>query len=77
MKEIKGRCEQQMGQYGRSLVLACVEQDVTAVNKVADYRKSQPQITARCLSQMRSYGFSLVAPCIEQDIEADRKLSQY
>jgi hypothetical protein len=50
---------------------------VAAVNKVADYQKSQPQITARCMSQMRKYGFSLVAACIEQDIEADRKLGQY
>ena len=77
MKEIKDRCERQMAQYGRSLVLACVEQDVAALQKIADYTKSHPSIATRCLSQMRQYGLSLVLACIEQDVDADRKLDQY
>ena len=76
-KEIKDRCERQMGQYGRSLVLACVEQDIEAVGKISDYQKSHPRFASRCLKQMRSYGFSLVAACIDQDVEADRALSKY
>lgn len=75
--EIKERCERQMGQYGRTLVLSCVEQDIAAVNKVAGYQRTHEKITARCLNQMRQYGFVLVASCIEQDIQADRKLQGY
>jgi hypothetical protein len=74
--EIKARCESQMGEYGRSLVLSCVKQDIEAVSKIVAYQNTHSAIASRCLSQMREYGFSLVASCIDQDVKADRELGQ-
>lgn len=75
--EIKARCEKQMGQYGRALVLSCMNQDKEAVTKIAKYQESHPEITARCLSQMREYGFALVASCIEQDLASQREIDDW
>ncbi len=76
-REIKARCESQMGEYGRSLVLFCMEEDSAAVSKIVEYQKKHPEIVNRCLSQMRKYGFSLVAFCIEEDLIAQKSIDQW
>ena len=76
-KEIIDRCRSQMGQYGASMVKACVDQDIEAVNAIAKYPDKYKQIVARCMNQMRQYGFSMVKACADQDIEAEKALSNY
>ncbi|WP_157353554.1 hypothetical protein [Aromatoleum toluclasticum] len=76
-QEIIDRCRSQMGKYGASMVKACVDQDIEAVNAIAKYPDKYNKIVARCMSQMRQYGFSMVKACADQDIEAETALSNY
>ena len=76
-QEIIKRCKSQMGEYGASMVKACVDQDIEAViaiNKLPDEYNS---IVGRCMEQMREYGFSMVKACADQDIEAEKALNNY
>lgn len=75
--EIINRCRKMMGEYGASLVKACVDQDIEAVNSLVKYPEKYRPIIARCMRQMRSYGFSLVKACADQDIEAEEALKKY
>jgi hypothetical protein len=76
-KEIIDRCRSQMDQYGASMVKACVDQDIEAVNAIAKYPDKYKQIVGRCMGQMRQYGFSMVKACSDQDIQAENALSNY
>ena len=67
-KEILERCKAQMSEYGASMVKSCVDQDLTAWEKVASFRNSHQEISSRCLQQMQKYGYSMVESCITQDI---------
>ncbi len=75
--EIINRCRDEMGQYGASMVKACVDQDFAAVIALAKIDKKYHSILARCLNQMRSYGYSMVEACVDQDIAAEKALSKY
>lgn len=76
-KEIIDRCRSQMGEYGASMVKACVDQDIEAANAITKYPDKYKEIVARCMGQMREYGFSMVKACADQDIEAEKALSNY
>lgn len=76
-KEIIDRCRSQMDQYGASMVKACVDHDIEAVNAITKYPDTNKQIVDRCMSQMRQYGFSMVKACADRDIEAEKALSNY
>jgi hypothetical protein len=75
--EIIERCKKQMGEYGASMVKACVDQDLDAVNGIDNFPDKYSNIVARCMKQMRQYGFSMVKACADQDIEAEEALSNY
>jgi len=76
-QEIIKRCKSQMGEYGASMVKACVDQDIEAVIAISKYPDQYDSIVARCMGQMQSYGFSMVKACADQDIEAENALSNY
>ncbi len=75
-QEIIKRCKTQMGGYSASMVKACVDQDIQAINAINKMPEKHNSIVARCMSQMRKYGFSMVK-CADQDIEAEEALSKY
>lgn len=76
-KEIIDRCRSQMGEYGASMVKACVDQDLQAVSALDKYSGKYGLIVDRCMAQMRDYGYSMVKACADQDIEAEKALSEY
>lgn len=76
-KEIIDRCRSQMGEYGASMVKACVDQDIEAANALSKYPDQYDPIVSRCMNQMREYGYSMVKECADQDIEAEKALSNY
>ena len=73
---IISRCRTQMGGYGSAMVKACVDQDITAYEEVADYPDSLTAFIARCKKQMGDYGWAMVKACADQDIAAERALSK-
>jgi len=75
--EIISRCRKQMGEYGAAMVKACVDQDIAAVNALANYPKDVQPIIARCHSQMKEYGWAMVKACADQDIAAEEALEAY
>jgi len=78
-KEIIDRCKKQMGEYGSTMVKACVDQDIDAVislNKLVETKKYN-SIISRCMSQMQEYGYVMVKACVDQDIQAEKALSNY
>jgi hypothetical protein len=78
-EEIIDRCRKQMGEYGSTMVKACVDQDIDAVislNKFVETKKYD-SIISRCMSQMQEYGYTMVKACAEQDIQAEKALSNY
>lgn len=76
-KEIMERCRAQMGQYGASMVKACVDQDMEAFAALSNYGPEHQAVVDRCMGQMRQYGFSMVKACADQDIEAEEALKGY
>lgn len=77
--EIIDRCKKQMGEYGSTMVKACVDQDIKAVrdlNKLIETKKYD-SIINRCLNQMGEYGYFMVKACVDQDIEAEEALKNY
>lgn len=76
-QEIIKRCKSQMGEYGASMVKACVDQDIEAVIAINKFPDKYDPIVGRCMRQMREYGFSMVKACADQDIEAEKALSNY
>jgi len=76
-QEIISRCRKQMEQYGASLIKACVDQDLEALQDLRSYPAEDSKIIDRCVHQMKSYGYSLVKACADQDIEADAALKKY
>lgn len=76
-QEIIKRCKSQMGDYGASMVKACVDQDIEALIAINKFPDKYDSIVGRCLGQMREYGFSMVKACADQDIEAEEALGKY
>ena len=73
---IISRCRTQMGGYGSAMVKACVDQDITAYEEVADYPDSLTEFIYRCKKQMGDYGWAMVKACADQDSAAERALSE-
>jgi hypothetical protein len=76
-QEIISRCRKQMEQYGASLIKACVDQDLEALEALHSYPPEDSKIIDRCVRQMKSYGYSLVKACADQDIAAEKALKKY
>ena len=76
-QEIISRCKSQMGEYGSSIVKACVDQDINALVDLNKYSKSHNSIISRCMDTMQEYGYSIVKACADQDIKAEKELSGY
>ncbi len=76
-QEIIQRCKSQMGDYGASMVKACVDQDIEALVALNEYHEKHKSIISRCYSQMKDYGYAMIKACADQDIEAEEALSRY
>lgn len=76
-QEIIDRCRSDMGDYGASMVKACVDQDIEAIRNINKIPDKYNNILARCMRDMRDYGYSMVFACAKQDIEAEEALSRY
>lgn len=76
-QEIIKRCKSEMSEYGASMVKACIDQDITAVNSINNYSTKYSSIINRCLRDMRSYGFAMVNACAKQDIDAQKAINNY
>lgn len=77
LSESKARCKKDMGQYGASMVKACIDQDMAVIGKINKYAESHPSLTGRCMRDMRVYGFSMVHACIKQDVDAQEAIDNY
>ena len=78
-EEIMNRCKNQMGEYGSTIVKACVDQDIGAVISLSKLieTKKYDSIIFRCMNQMKDYGYIIVKACVDQDIQAEKDLSNY
>jgi antitoxin component YwqK of YwqJK toxin-antitoxin module len=77
IQEIKNRCQKDLGEYGATMVKACVDQDLEALHTLSSLMEEHRPIVARCLNQMKDYGYTMVKACAEQDIEAEEALRKY
>lgn len=76
-QEIIDRCRASMGEYGSSLVKACVDRDIEALQQLNQLVEAQGAIVGGCMNRMREYGFAMVLACAERDIQAEEELSKY
>ncbi|ROO27908.1 hypothetical protein SAHL_11075 [Salinisphaera orenii YIM 95161] len=75
--EIKERCQDEMGDYGDSMVLTCMKEDWKAAQTLFNYREEHPSVTQRCMREMRDYGFTMVETCVEQDASAQSEIDNW
>lgn len=77
-QSIIDRCRAQMGDYGASMVKACVDEDLAAYSVLQGYDDRYSEIIDRCTRQMLSLtGWAMVKFCADADIEAEQALEDY
>lgn len=67
-----------MGDFGPSMVKACVDEDIRAYDDLAKYGDEHKDIIDRYTKQVLEMGgWNIVRACADQDIEAERALLDY
>jgi hypothetical protein len=75
--EIVPKCILAVGEWGTDMVELCVQQEVSALEAVLQYRTQAKGSVARCTERWKRAGWTEVKACVEHDIEATAALADY
>ena len=74
--EIVPRCILAVGEWGTDMVELCVQQEVSALEAVLQYRTKAKASVARCTERWKRAGWAEVKACVEHDIDATAALAE-